>query len=97
MEFSQSGSAMSRVDVRMGGGTKNSIGLAATACPTLSVVTDFSWACCRNVLQQYPSGGQFFHEALQNADDTGRASKFRPMQHPQAAFVIHQLNGDGFH
>ncbi|CAK0871811.1 unnamed protein product [Prorocentrum cordatum] len=30
----------------------------------------------RNLLQQYPSGGQFFLEALQNADDTGRAGKF---------------------
>jgi sacsin len=30
----------------------------------------------RSLLQQYPSGGQFFLEALQNADDTGRAGKF---------------------
>lgn len=30
----------------------------------------------RNLLQQYPSGGQFFLEALQNADDTGRSGKF---------------------
>eukprot|EP00928_Gymnodinium_smaydae_P095838 TRINITY_DN8323_c0_g2_i1.p1 TRINITY_DN8323_c0_g2~~TRINITY_DN8323_c0_g2_i1.p1 ORF type:complete len:4833 (+),score=938.40 TRINITY_DN8323_c0_g2_i1:126-14624(+) len=34
-------------------------------------------AILRNVLQQYPSGAQFFLEALQNADDTGRARNFR--------------------
>jgi sacsin len=43
----------------------------------------------RNVLQQYPSGGQFFLEALQNADDTGRATKFCAMldlrRHPAAS------------
>jgi len=32
-------------------------------------------AILRSLLQQYPSGGQFFCEALQNADDTGRATK----------------------
>eukprot|EP00929_Paragymnodinium_shiwhaense_P109155 TRINITY_DN754_c5_g1_i1.p1 TRINITY_DN754_c5_g1~~TRINITY_DN754_c5_g1_i1.p1 ORF type:complete len:4259 (+),score=1336.88 TRINITY_DN754_c5_g1_i1:96-12872(+) len=36
-------------------------------------------AILRNILQQYPSGGQFFLEALQNSDDTGRADNFRAM------------------
>lgn len=30
----------------------------------------------RNLLQNYPSGGQFISEALQNAEDTDRATKF---------------------
>ena len=30
----------------------------------------------RNLLQHYPSGGQFISEALQNAEDTDRATKF---------------------
>lgn len=30
----------------------------------------------QNLLQQYPSGGQFISEALQNAEDTDRATRF---------------------
>ena len=43
-------------------------------------------AVLKNLLQHYPSGGQFISEALQNAEDTDRATKFCAVldlkQHP---------------
>ncbi|CAE7666240.1 SACS [Symbiodinium sp. CCMP2592] len=60
----------------------------------------------RNLLQHYPSGGQFISEALQNAEDTNRSKHFRALldlqQHPKVKIRQdhrpwrHRLQGPAF-